>query len=88
MKDEIKLAEIAKKLALAMPRLDSHRELAFGTLLDYYLDTENVLLAVRAYKKLPTHKNIRNPYKFYMREFKLSVLIDKVQAEKKKPEAI
>lgn len=38
LKDEIKLDLIAKKLAMVMPLLDEHKELAFGTLLDYYLD--------------------------------------------------
>lgn len=84
LKDEIKLDLIAKKLAMVMPLLNEHKELAFGTLLDYYLDVcknlfslikiANLLLAVRAYRKLPVGGNIRNPHKLFLRELRLSLL--------------
>jgi len=71
---------------MSLPKKDKHKELAYGNLMDYYLDIGNALLAIKAYLRLPIKMN--NPHKKFLREYRLYLLLNSAIVEKEKNEAV
>lgn len=84
--NNLKLADIAKMVAICQPANDKQKELSHGTLLDYYLDIKNPLQAVRAYFNQP--KDPKNTGKMFLREMRLHMLLSEEISAKKKHEKV